>query len=204
MVMKRIVVLLAMAICFTFHATAQKNEQKPNTPKEDIKVNREYDEIGNLIKFDSVYSYSWSGDSTLLHSISPENFQKFFGSQFGNFPDSTIPGNSFLGGIDPFFNLFGGKQDSTLLRRFGPNSQFRGFEFKNDTMAMNFNGFDDLFENFGNTQKDSVSAKSPHQKLHGFPDGSMDEMLKMFEDQMRQFEENQKEFFKENPKLKEY
>jgi hypothetical protein len=204
MVMERIIVLLAMAICFSFHSKAQKSDQKPNAPKEDIKVNREYDEKGNLIKFDSVYSYSWSGDSTLMKSISPENFPELFGNHFGNFPDSAFLGDSFFGGFDPFFKLFGGKQDSALLKRFGPNSNFPDFEFRNDSLAMNFKNLDDFFKDFGLTQKDSVSAKSPHQKYHGFPDGSMDEMMKIFEDQMRQMEEHQKQFFKENPKLKEF
>ena len=203
-VMKRIVVLFAMVICFFYHSKAQKNDQKPTTPKEDIKVNREYDENGNLIKFDSVYSYSWSGDTTMLKSISPENLQNFFGGHFGNFPDSSFFGESFPGGIDPFFKLFGGKQDSMLIKRFGPNSHFHGFEFGNDSLAMNFNEFDDFFKDFGLNQRDSISTNSPHQKFNGFPNGSMDEMFKIFQDQMRQMEENQKEFFKENPKFKEY
>jgi len=202
--MKRIAVIFALAICFSFHSKAQKNDQKPNTPKEDIKVNREYDENGNLIKFDSVYSYRLSGDSTLMKSISPEHFQQFFGDHFENFNDSTFLGDSFFGGIDPFFNLFSRKQDSVFLKRFGPNSNFPYFEFNNDSLAMNFKNLDDFFKDFGLTQKDSILAKSPHQKLHGLSNGSMDEMLKIFEDQMRQIEEHQKEFFNKIPKLKEF
>jgi hypothetical protein len=203
-IMKRIVALVAITICFSYYSKAQKDVSKPNSPKEDIKVNREYDEKGNLIKFDSIYSYSWSGDSTMLQSISPENFQKFFGNHFGNFPDSTFFGNPFFGDIDPFFRQFGGKQDSILLKQFGSNSHFPDFEFRNDSLAMNFKDFDRFFEDFGLTKKDSLSAKSPHQKFNGFPNGSMDEMFKIFEDQMRQMEEQQKEFFKQNPKLKEF
>jgi hypothetical protein len=202
--MKRIVVLLVMAICTIIQSKAQKNDQLSTSPKEDIKVNREYDEKGNLIKFDSVYSYSWAGDSTMLQSISPESFQNFFGSHFGNFPDSTFTGDYIFGGIDPFFKLFPGKQDSILLKQFGPNSHFHSFEFKNDSLAMNFKGIDNFFEDFDKTPNDSVTAKSPHQNSHEYPNGSMDEMLKIFEDQMRQMEELQKEFFKETPKLKEY
>ena len=33
---------------------------KVNTPKTDIRVNKEYDENGNLIKYDSSYSYFYS------------------------------------------------------------------------------------------------------------------------------------------------
>lgn len=202
--MKRHFAFLAVAMCLFLNLKAQKNDQKPIVPKEDIKVNREYDEHGNLIRFDSVYSYGWSGDSTLMKSISPENFQQLFGGHFGNFPDSAFPGGSFFGGSDPFFNLFGAKQDSVLLKRFGPNSNFPGVEFNNDSLAMNFKNPDDFYKDFGLTPNDSLSAKSPHQKLHGFQNGSMDEMLKIFEDQMRQMEEHQQQFFKENPKLKEF
>jgi len=202
--MKRIAVIFALAICFSFHSKAHKNDQKPNTPKEDIKVNREYDEKGNLIKFDSVYSYSWSGDSTLMNSISPENLPELFGNHFRNFPDSAFFGGSFFGDSDPFINLFSGKPDSILLKQFGPNSHFHSFEFKNDSLAMHFKSFEDFFEDFGIAQKDTISAKSPQQKFYGFPNGSMDEMLKIFEDQMRQMEEHQKKFFNEDPKLKEF
>ena len=88
--MKGFLFLIILTTCLFMNSAAQKTDQQAKTPKEDIKVNREYDEKGNLIKFDSIYSYSWSGDTTLMHSFSPEDFQKSFGDHFGFLSDSTV------------------------------------------------------------------------------------------------------------------
>jgi hypothetical protein len=202
--MKKYLIFLSIALCFSINLRAQKNDQKPNSPKEDIKVSREYDEHGNLIKFDSVYSYNWSGDSTLMKSFSPENFPDLFGNHFGNFPDSAFFGDSFFGGFDPFMGIVGGTPDSTLMKKFGLNHHFQNFEFKNDSLAMNQNDFDNFFRNFGESPKDSSSEKLFRKKFGGTQNGSMDELLKMMEQQMRQMEEYQRKFFKEQPKLKEF
>lgn len=42
----------------------------------DVKVNKEYDEDGNLIRYDSTYVYSWSSDST-YHFPSDSSFFNF-------------------------------------------------------------------------------------------------------------------------------
>ncbi len=49
-------------------------------PKTNIKVNKEYDENGNLIRYDSTYSYYYSnieGDSLLRDSVF-NKFRTFF------------------------------------------------------------------------------------------------------------------------------
>ena len=61
-----------------------------NKPQTKITVNKEYDEDGNLIHYDSTYSYYYSnikGDSLLADSIF-KNFQK---SLFEQFPMSQSP-----------------------------------------------------------------------------------------------------------------
>lgn len=66
-----------------------------NAPKEDIKVNKEYDEDGNLIKYDSTYTYIYSNiekDSITEDSIF-NNFRKMF--------DATYPFSN-----KPNFNNF--------------------------------------------------------------------------------------------------
>jgi hypothetical protein len=70
-----------------------QNEKKSDRPDVDIKVNREYDEDGNLIRYDSTYTYVYSnidGDIQLRDSVFSE-FMAHFNKQFG-FKD------------DPFFN----------------------------------------------------------------------------------------------------
>ena len=69
-------------------------------PKGEWKVNREYDEAGNLIKYDSIYSYSYShigGDSLRVNLDSiMDSFKGYFGEHrpfkwndgFSFFPES--------------------------------------------------------------------------------------------------------------------
>ena len=57
----------------------QKTEEKTIKPDENIQVNKEYDEFGNLIKYDSIYSYRYSSNDTLSNNIQMQ-FQKHFNS----------------------------------------------------------------------------------------------------------------------------
>ena len=199
---------LLFSIAFMYLLTSilgQKSETKSNSPKEDVRVNREYDEKGNMIKFDSVYTYSWSGDSTILKSQSPEDYKNLFRNHFGNFSDSTFLGNSFFDDFDQLFpQPFNGKQDSLLMKKFDLSHQFHNFRFNNDSLALNFKDFYDLFKNFGVDKSDSISSKSPgkmHQLSHS---KSMEDMMKMLQQQMKEMEKQHKEFFEEEPKWQEF
>ncbi|MFN4122718.1 MAG: hypothetical protein ACK4GL_05360 [Flavobacteriales bacterium] len=77
-----------------------------NYPKENIKVNKEYDQNGNLIRYDSTYTYFYSnvdGNKAALDSIF-NNFRNMFNHTY---PFSTKP---------YFDNLF--FQDSLLQYDF--------------------------------------------------------------------------------------
>lgn len=79
--------LLIISIFFfiSHHTISQENHTKPN---ENITVNKAYDEHGNLIKYDSIYSYSYSSKNTLQDSI-----KVAFQSHFNNhsfFNDSVF------------------------------------------------------------------------------------------------------------------
>jgi hypothetical protein len=110
-------------------------------PKIDIKVNKEYDDKGNLIRYDSTYSYFYSNienDSLLKDSIF-NNFKTFFNQeyQFSN---------------DPFFNeLF--FQDSLLQYDFY-NHDFFFDRFKKNQLHINqlFRQMDSLKNYFFNQQ----------------------------------------------------
>ena len=85
-------IFLFLMLSCTAQDKQQKKEQQNNTtnaPKENVQVNKEYDEFGNLIKFDSIYSYSYSSNGQLNDSIilkMQEQFSKnkLFGQQFFN------------------------------------------------------------------------------------------------------------------------
>lgn len=190
-------------MCLILNSLAQKPVQKSNSPKEDVKVNREDDEKGNLIKFDSIHSYSWSSDTTLLKSFSPKDFTNPFGDHFGFFPDSAFQENSFFDDFDQLFaQPFGGK-DSTLMKKFGVNPRFHNFHLNSDSLGMNLKNFKDFF-NFRENKGDSVSSKSQQRSPLHSQSQSMNEMMKMLHQQMQQMEEYQRKFFKEEPKLKEF
>lgn len=208
--MKRRILFFVLGTCLGLTGLAQTKDSKPNSPKEDIKVNREYDEQGNLIKFDSVYSYSWSGDTTMMKSFSPKDFENLFGNHFGFFSDSTSAGNPFFEDFDLLFaQPFGNKQDSVLMEKFGHN-RFHSFNFESDSLALNrFKGLDDFFGQMNRDKTDSISSKAPKVQSNKHS-RTIDDILKMMQQQMQEMEEYQRKFFQyhqslENqPKLKEF
>lgn len=188
------------------NSSAQEKVHKRVEPKEDVRVKREYDEKGNLIKFDSVYTYSWSGDTTLMKSFSPPDFPNPSGNHFGFFSDSTFWGNSFFDDFDgSFFNPFSQKQDSLLRKEFGLSQHYlNNFGLKNDSLALDLKGFDDFFDRFNENKSDSISSGLHGKILQKTHPKSMDEMMKMLQQQMQEMEKKQREFLKEQPKWRKF
>ena len=173
--------------------------QKQNLPKENSKVTREYDENGNLTRFDSVYSYSWSGDTTLLNSISPEKLEQLFGNQFGMFPDSSFMGKSFFDDFDQFFSLpFSGSQDSVQMKKFKNIPQFPDFMMGDDLLAKHFKDFEQFFNGFGENKSDSTSKPGSVQP------NSMEEMIKMLQEQIKNMEEQHQKSLNKQPDWQEF
>ncbi|MFY9151446.1 MAG: hypothetical protein WAO52_05495 [Prolixibacteraceae bacterium] len=189
--MKRLILFSMATMCLAMNLLAQKSEKKINAPKENSKVTKEYDEKGNLTRFDSVYTFSWSGDTT-LNTISPDQFQNLFGDHFGFFPDSSFMGNSFFKNFDEFFtNPFNDQPDSVMMKRFGIHPDPRFFGFDNDSINMIPRQLDDFFQFFNQSDRDSTRSSSSFHKPK-----SMDEVMKMFQQQMKEMEEQQRKFFK--------
>ncbi len=198
--MKHYFFILMLIVCLGMSTKAQKPEQKSNLPKEDIKVNREYDEKGNLIKFDSIYSYSWSGDTTLMKSFAPKDFPDMFGDSFNFFNDSAFLGDSFFDNLDQLFaSPFCSKNDSLLMQRFGKTHHFEILKHQGDTIVINDKDFKDFFNPFIN-KKDSLQSNSPDKTVPKSHPKSMDEILEMLQQQMIEMEKRQQQFFKETPK----
>jgi len=200
--MKRFILFPILIMCIQVNSLAQKPEKKQNSPKEDIRVSREYDENGNLIKFDSVYTYSWSGDTTLMESL-PEDFPFNFDQHFGFSPDSTYFGHSFFDDFDQLFSQpFLGKRDSLMMKKFDLNHHFRNFGMNPDSLAMKLKDFEEYYKNFN--ENNSISPKIPLQSRHFSQPKSMDDMMKMLQQHMQKMEEYQRNLFKENPKWQEF
>jgi hypothetical protein len=134
-----------------YEKKADKNS-KTNAPNTDIKVNKEYDKNGNLIKYDSTYSsyYSHIGNNSILGDSILKSFKNHFNQKY-------------LFSNEPFFNdLF--FQDS-LLRYDFYKKDFFSNRFKKNMEEMNklFWEMDTVKNNFF---KDQFKPKSPTQKYN--------------------------------------
>lgn len=195
--MKRFVLFSFMSIGLFINLIAQNTDKKQHLPKEDSHVTREYDEKGNLTKFDSVYTYSWSSDSAFQKSFSPKDFPDMFGEDFGFFTDSTFKGKSFFSDFDRMFSQpFNESRDSILMNQFDHFQHFKDFYDPKDSIALNF---DDFFEQMKPNKSDSISSKSPHHSL-GLQPKSMEEMMQMLQFKMQEMEEYQRKYFQKQSK----
>ncbi|WP_423126551.1 hypothetical protein [Gaoshiqia sp. Z1-71] len=132
---------------------AQKKE-KAKLPEEQIQVNKEFDENGNLIRFDSTYVWSWSSDSANLNTFNLDairrEMENMFGGSFQNFfSDSIFGGQSPFPGMPDFFgspgfdsmNPFGQWFNDSALNLIPDSfSLFNLDRFREDMMKQ-FGGF---------------------------------------------------------------
>jgi hypothetical protein len=103
-----IIAVAILAPDFTMAQQENATPQKQNEPKVQINVNRELDENGNVVRYDSTYSWSWSSTDTAGMGTQFQFKQSFGNNPFGDefFSDSFIPGfnDSLL--TDPFMQQF--------------------------------------------------------------------------------------------------
>ena len=203
--MKRLIILLSLIFVGFIIIVAQNpktnkaKNPKPgkNQPKEDIRVNREYDENGNLIKFDSIYSYRYSSDSDSMN-FDFKDFPDSFGMNFNMFNDSAF-NQSFFKDFDPFFGSFGQNQDS-LMEKF---SNMHHFHFRHDSTGQSFMDLDDFFNQFQEFKNDSNSSMQPFINEFNFSPKRMDEMMKIMEKHMQELQSHHEKQFKNQPEERE-
>ena len=129
--MKKLLILLSFFTLISCNAQGKKEEDnknsknstKTNKPKIDYKVNKEYDENGNLIRLDSTYTYYYSNidkDAMMKDSILKKLNQHF------NMKDPFS--NSFF---EDFF-----REDNFIKEDFFQEDFFRG-NFKRNREMMN-------------------------------------------------------------------
>lgn len=199
--MKRLIVFLLLLVVFHIVVVAQESPDAKNLPKEDIRVNKEFDEHGNLIKFDSTYVYQWSSDSLFAKQMIPEGFKHFFDDKFSLFKDSAFFDDSFFDDFDDlFFNPFHMQRDSVMKKKFGQNP-FHLFHYKSDSILTYPKDFDDFFGQITPHRSDSIQSKVPKSPFSAAP-RSIDDMMKMMQRHMQEMEEMQQRFFQESQKQK--
>lgn len=183
--MKRLIVLLALGFVFQLTMNAQNSKSPKNAPKEDIKVNREYDEKGNLIRFDSIYSYSFSGDTT-LQDLKFGGFPDAFNGHFNFLSDSNF-NNSFFKEFDSsVFESLSQNQDS-LMNQF---HQFHNFNLKNDSTSQQFWDLGDFFNQFQGLKNDSNSTQQFQNEFNFSTEAMMEMMQKQMQEMEKQLQQN--------------
>ena len=130
--MKKYILLFIVGL-LSISCNGQKNEQKTETkesdgklveqPKGTWKVDKEFDENGNLIRYDSVYSWSSNDKFDNLSLSDKDSLMQSFRSRF--FKNYSGFENE---GFEAIFS-----QDSLFSKRFF-NDDFFGSNFGNDFM----------------------------------------------------------------------
>ncbi len=170
------VLIMIVSIFLTRELKAQEEEEK--NPKIEIKVNKERDENGNIIYFDSTYSYSWKGGDFTLEYI-----------------DSIFQNFGMRQGLGDFFNpsffkdeLF--KTDSLLQDFMNPFNK-NDFFGKHRIDSLPAGIYDDFFG-------------SPFRDYSSFD--KMQEMMEKYHEKMmkhfKQFRNFQDSTFKNKPIMK--
>ncbi|WP_281987017.1 hypothetical protein [Aquimarina aggregata] len=136
--MKTKIIVLVFFITAVSNMIYSQDEKDNNQPDERIEVNKEYNEQGNLIRYDSIYSYSSSNSNinrkqmdSIFKNFFPNQNSSFFGNPFGNneseFPDNFMNIDSILNQriqhqrslFDDFFETKTPKKDTTYIRKQG-------------------------------------------------------------------------------------
>lgn len=127
----------------------QKKEENTIKPDENITLNKEYDEFGNLKRYDSIYSYSYSSNGKLSDSLKLQ-FQQHFNN------------HSFF--EDSFFDDFFGK-DSLSGGGFYPDNFFqKGFMNHNQQIQDMMKRMDSIQQLFFNDRRQMIIPPEPEKE----------------------------------------
>ncbi|UKM63703.1 hypothetical protein GSB9_00248 [Flavobacteriaceae bacterium GSB9] len=143
----KIIPLFSLLIFFNCSGQEKQNKiaQNSTIPDENITVNKEYDENGNLVKYDSIYSYSYSSSGKLNDSLKME-FEKHFKNK-----------NMFN---DAFFNDFFGEK--TNLQDFNPDDFFqKGLMEHDEQIKKIMQRMDSLHQLFFNERSQPIIPAEP-------------------------------------------
>ena len=192
--MTSLATFLIIIFCGSFQIQAQKN-----SPDEKSIVNKEYDENGNLIKYDSTYVWQWNSDSTINFPFD-ENLA--FGSHlpdyFGEFDvDSIFEKFGLINGhkFEPF-------NDEDFFKHFHysmPDSMIvNEFPFGNDSV-FNFQFGQQFPGNFDFREFEDLQKQFEEQfNLHSFkvPDFQSPEQQQEWKKLMKKQQKEKEELLK--------
>lgn len=131
--MKKLLFLSVLGLVF-MGAHAQENlaESTKETPKGSWTVTKEYDEDGNLIAMDSIYSYSWSSSDMVKEGMTQEDLNAFLKSFGAGEMDELIP-PAFLNDLKEW--------SDSLFQEEGAQEFYNREDFNNQDLDSLFNHF---------------------------------------------------------------
>ncbi len=143
------IIPILFLIFFNCSGQQKQTEKEENTlkPDENITVNKEYDEYGNLKRYDSIYSYSYSSNGKLNDSIKMQ-FERHF-NRHSFFNDSFF---------DDFF-----EQDSLTGLFNHENFFFDGFMNQDEGMKSMMKRMDSIQQLFFNERQRSIIPVEPEK-----------------------------------------
>ena len=164
--MKKFIILAFLCVAVVVQSSGQKQKQN-NKPDEQIRVNKKYDENGNLVQYDSTYVHQLSSDSTFTFSFD-HNFD--FGD---NFPQ-----------------MFDHLNIDSMLQQIDSTHNFNFFPFDDEDFSGQFDKTfpDSLTGNF-HFNRDSVSQyhPDPQAKIQDFlNEPGFDQWQKQLQDRLKQ------------------
>jgi hypothetical protein len=192
-----ILVLLILSTGFSV-ANAQ---QKQTKPEEKTIVNKEFDEDGNLIKYDSTFVWSWSGDSAFQFEFPMNDF--FSGNNFPDF-NEMYTDSAFANHFNNPFgtaDLFNHKEFFEQFGKQFPDSAFsQQFEFFGDSaFAFPFDfgaGFDNDFFSKDFEQLHNELQQRFGDMNFGVPNFESEEQQKDWEELMQKQQKEKEELLK--------
>ena len=218
--------ILLMAVVFTASAAIAQTASEPSPkPEEEIIINKEYDEDGNLVRYDSTRTYRFYSDPS-IESLNLGELEELFGesSPLMQLFQGMFANDSLFAGMPGFEGFpdtamvknFSFKLDSTFTRNFpfrmdsamfiGPDSSFMlppGF------IMPNMQGLEELMKQFGDEFgsddpfSDFLKRRDPADYERFFDPEHRQEWEELIERHQREMEEMYRQWDQNAPK-KEY
>lgn len=185
------VILFSMVFLFHQNLHGQDGKAKKGQPDVQIDVRREFDKNGNMSRYDSSYSFSWSYDGSGI------DMDSLFESLRNNFDISPFPDDDFFNRPheqNPYFHMFPwyGQKDKET-----DNDSIYGYINPEDSIYF-FNRPYDFFERFrrGDPFNDTLFDEFFNDPMlgHDLRDWLDSDMQDMMENHRKTMEEMQKYF----------
>jgi hypothetical protein len=174
--------IISIILLYSISVFSQTEETDPSEsqePQVKTETRKEFDEDGNLTRYDSVYTWQWSGSGELN-----EEFLKKFEKNLGQFRENWEGfGEEFMSGFyldDEIIENFRDMQKDFELK-FG-DSLFLDEHFKKflDKDQFKLHGFNFNGENLEEMPFDKEKMDEMHKRMKDLFDGEFDERIKKF------------------------